>query len=503
MQWIRGVGLVLLACPCSSTAAFAQSATRGAAAPQVDALVGTWDGTVEPPGITGGDPCSLWIDQVSASSVQGRVALASGEVPFEGTFDGARSALTVRATLDGEAASGELALRGQDLVGQLKAGGYEWGLRLRRSGAEILTRSHAPRIVDLSGKERPQTWSLVELDTDTALALDELLTSTMDRHGLVGVSVACVVDGQLVDIRSQGWEDALADVPASDETRYRWASISKPLTAAAAMRLVTSGKLDLDADLRALVPEFPDPGVLLCARDILRHQSGITHYEGARRTWREYDAAHPFETLSNGLDLFKESPLRFQPRAQFAYSTHAWTLLGVALERASEQRYGELVRALVLDPAGMRATQPDFLSVAIPHRSKGYERDSEGRLVETLEDDIAWKLPGGGWTSTVGDLARFGAALVGSKLLDAKEKELLWTEQKTAGGEATGVGLGFVLSELEGERLVSHSGGQRKASTFLAILPERRMAVAAMSNTNTAPMEDLALAVLRLLLEAS
>jgi serine beta-lactamase-like protein LACTB, mitochondrial len=499
MHRTRVLGLVLLAW-LGGAASAVQSAAPTVAAPRVEALVGTWDGLVEPPGITGGDPCALWIDGGDAQHLKGRVATVSGETPFEGSFDAARNVLALHMTLEDAETRGELALRGQDLVGHLRGGRVEWGLRLHRASAEILPRELAPRVVDLSGKERPQTWSMVdELDTDTALALDELLTKTVDQYGVVGVSLACVVDGKLIDVRSQGWEDALADVPASDLTHYRWASISKPLTSVAIARQVARGGFDLDADVRMLVPEFPDKGVTIHPRDILRHQSGITHYEGALRTWREYDSEYPFEQLVNGLDLFKESPLRFAPGAQYSYSTHAWTLLGLALERAGKKPYPELVRALVLEPAGMQSTEPDFRSHAIPHRSKGYERDASDRLVETLDDDVAWKLPGGGWTSTVGDLARFGAALIGSELLDAAQKEALWTKQKTSDGAETDMGLGFFLGELDGDRLVSHSGGQRKASTFLAILPERRLAVAAMSNTNTAPMEDLALEALRLL----
>ena len=67
------------------------------------------------------------------------------------------------------------------------------------------------------------------------------------------------------------------------------------------------------------------------------------------------------------------------------------------------------------------------------------------------------------------------------------------------GGGDLGVGAQAV-GELDGERLISHSGGQRKASTYLAVLPERGLAVAAMSNTAGAPMGDLARGALRLLL---
>jgi len=469
---------------------------------QSSALAGTWDGSYEPPGVVGGDPLSLLVSSVEGERVHGTLVLPAGAQEFDGTFDRARSALSLTVQLDGNPVVLELALHDGKLAGLGHGGSWEWGFRLARASSEVLARTHAPRVVEL--RERPATYTLDGLDTEVALALDELVRSVAEKNGVVGLSVACVVDGKLADVRSLGWEDVFADVPASGETRYRWASISKPLTATAALRLVEKGALNLDADVRALVPEFPaqtfdgkpvkvTPGLILC------HQSGITHYEGARRTWREYATPHPFDELVNGLDLFASTPLRFAPGTQSAYSTHAWTLLGLTLERAGKKKYAELVKELVLTPLGMSATEPDYVASAIPHRTHGYERDAAKRLVETFDDDVAWKLPGGGWTSTVGDLARFGAGLMGSAVLGDELKRRAWSEQKLPEGKGTGLGLGFFLGTLDGERLVSHSGGQRKASTFLAVLPERGLAVAAMSNTDGAPMQEIALGALRLL----
>lgn len=490
---------------------FAVAALAGAAAAQAprEELRGTWDGACEPPGVVGGDPFSLVIDAVEGDSVGGALVFASGPVRFEGEFEPAGGVLAVAAVLDEEEAEeplrAELVLEDGVLAGQGRTGPWEWGFRVTRASAEVLERSHAPRAVDLAAAERPETFSLVGLDDEIGFQVDELVHAFVAKNGIVGVSVACVVGGELVDVRSVGWEDFFAGVPASDETRYRWASISKPLTATAAVLLSARGGFDLDCDVRALVPEFPAQEVdgapaVVTPRRILCHQSGIVHYEGARRTWRAYGAPHPFEELVNGLDLFRESPLAFAPGTRESYSTHAWTLLGLAMERAAQERYHEVVRELVLEPSGMRTAEPDHLSRAIPHRAAGYGRAPDGRVVETFADDVAWKLPGGGWVSTVGDLARFGAALTGTKLLDEEQKRSVWTRQALADATQTTLGLGFALGELGAERLVSHSGGQRKASTFLAILPERRLAVAVMSNTERAPTEDLALAVLRLLL---
>jgi len=69
-------------------------------------------------------------------------------------LDAARNVLAIHMTLEGAETSGDLALRGQDLVGHLSGGRVEWGLRLHRASTDILTRTLAPRVVDLAGKER-------------------------------------------------------------------------------------------------------------------------------------------------------------------------------------------------------------------------------------------------------------------------------------------------------------------------------------------------------------
>lgn len=493
---VRCLALVLCA---------ALSQRSGAVQVPQEPLAGTWDGAFEPPGVVGGDPFSLQVSAIEGESVRGTLVLPTGALAFAGKLERARGALTFGAQIDGDEVAFELSLHGETLAGLGKSKAGDWGFRAFHVAGEVLERSHAPRAIELGSKERPETFSLVGLPTEVGLALDERIRAVATQNKVVGVTVACVVDGELVDVRSLGWEDFVGGVPASAETRYRWASISKPLTAATALRLVARGAFDLDRDVRALVPEFPEKKVggqvvTITPRRILCHQSGIVHYDGAQRTWKEYATPHPFEELVNGLDLFASSPLLAAPGTLYSYSTHAWTLLGLALERAAQKRYAELVKELVLAPLDMKETEPDYPSHAIPHRAKGYEVQKDGRVLEAFDDDVSWKLPGGGWISTAGDLARFGAGLLGTKLLDAQQKSAAWSAQKLADGKVTDVGLGFFIGQLDGERLISHSGGQRKTSTFLALLPEKRLAVAVMCNTEGAPMEEIAKSALRLLL---
>lgn len=492
---------------CLALLALPSVALAGAPALQAE-LLGTWDGTYEPPGIVGGDPCSLQVASVDGERVRGALVLPAGPVDFEGRWEAQRGGLTFEVPSDGDKLSIDLVLRDGNLSGFGTSGPWQYSFRVQRASQSVEERSHVPRAIDLSAAERPETYTQEGLETDVALELDDLVRAVADKNGVVGLSVACVVDGALVDVRSLGWEDFFAGVAASGDTRYRWGSISKPLTATAAAVLVKRGRLDLDADVRTLVPEFPvkeleGKAVKITPRLILCHQSGIVHYEGAQRVWREHATPDPFAELANGLDLFASSPLLFAPGTRFSYSTHAWTLLGVAMERAARQPFAQVVKELALDPFGMKTTEPDRVSKSIAHRAHGYELAADGRLVEIFDDDIAWKLPGGGWISTVGDLARFGAGLIGTQVLDDAMKRELWTPRTLASGEATNYGYGFEIGQLEGDRLVSHGGGQRKASTFLAVLPERRLAVAVMSNTARTPMEEIALGALRLLRSAA
>src|SRR5262245_35891482 len=84
----------------------AGAAVAAAQAPAT--LVGTWDGTCEPPGVVGGDPFSLLIDRVEGAAVHGTFALPGGNVPFDGTFDLARSTLATSLVDGTEKVTAEL-----------------------------------------------------------------------------------------------------------------------------------------------------------------------------------------------------------------------------------------------------------------------------------------------------------------------------------------------------------------------------------------------------------
>lgn len=312
--------------------------------------------------------------------------------------------------------------------------------------------------------------------------IEKAITAEMSRQNIPGVSVAVVTDNQLRWANGYGLADLENFVPAKAATVYRLGSISKPITAVAAMQLVERGKLDLDAPIQKYCPAFPQKPWPITARHLLGHLSGIRHYKGA-----EIESTRHYTNLVDGLHIFKDDPLLFEPGARYSYTTYGYTVLGCAIEGASGMGYVDYVRENILLRAAMDRMRPDDVFEIIPNRAQGYRRTQTGELRNSGLADTSYKIPGGGWCSTVVDLARLAIALQSDGLLKRETREQMWTRVKTRDGKPMDYGLGWAITEREGIKLVGHGGGQQRVTTYLLILPEKRAVVALMTNLEGAP----------------
>jgi len=306
----------------------------------------------------------------------------------------------------------------------------------------------------------------------------------MAVDGAVGLVVGVIEDGEVRYIKGFGLADREQKTPVTPASLFRWASCSKPLTAVAAMQLVEQGKLDLDADVRTYVPEFPDHGVKITPRQLLCHQGGIVHYVNGKvvATQRQYDTPNPFADVINALDKFKESPLVNKPGEKYSYTTHGYILLSAVVQRAGGQPFAEQVRNRIAKPLGLTTLRPDYQWEAIPGRVTGY-RKRGGEIVFSEDTDVSWKLGGGGFISSGEDFARFAAGLINRRLVNEATETAMWTPQKLADGKATNYALGFGVDTKSGRLRVSHSGAQEKTRTLFVVYPRERRGVVVMTNS--------------------
>src|SRR6266404_9044160 len=145
-----------------------------------------------------------------------------------------------------------------------------------------------------------------EKRTQVEAAASKFLAST---H-VPGISVGIVEDGKYEWGGGFGLADLENNVPASEHTLFRLASISKSLTATAAMQLWERGQLDLDAPVQKYCPSFPQKSWPISTRQVLRHLGGIRHYKSGSQDDPEVgNTKHFDDPIQAGLNFFKDDPL--------------------------------------------------------------------------------------------------------------------------------------------------------------------------------------------------
>ena len=301
---------------------------------------------------------------------------------------------------------------------------------------------------------------------------------------LYGMDIGVIEDGKIVYLKGYGYADRENHVPVNEHTMFRWASVSKPVAAIAALQLAEQGKLDLDADVRRYVPEFPDKGVKITTRELLCHQGGIVHYDNGPvvRSEKTYREAHPYADVVTALDTFKDSPLVNVPGTKYDYSTHGFILVSAVVQRAGGEPFAQQVRERIVTPLHLTTMQPDYPWIDIPDRAVGYVKDGD-KIVRSTDTDVSWKLGGGGYISDIADFAGFAKGLIDGHLVSTPTQTAMWTPQKTADGNATGYGLGFSLAEENGSLRVAHSGSQEKTRTWLVTYPREKRGLVVMTNS--------------------
>ncbi len=315
--------------------------------------------------------------------------------------------------------------------------------------------------------------------------IENRIRREMDHLGIPGLSVA-------VGFEDQVWSEGfgLADlenrVPVTPRTMFRLASVSKPITAVAAMQLYQAGKLELDAPVQAYVPEFPEKKWPVTTRHLLSHLAGIRAYRGD-----EIRSTVHYDDVIAPLAIFKDDPLQHEPGLRYVYSTYGFNLVGAVVERASKEPFLEYLRSHIFRPAGMAAIRDDDARAIIPNRAKGYRREKSGRLVNSDLADVSNKVPGGGLISTAEDLIHFATAVRDGKLLSREVRTLMWTDQKSRRGP-TRYGFGWKVMAHNGRQEIYHTGAQPQVSTILYYQPDSGVIVALMANLEGVELLDLA-----------
>src|SRR5450631_3571184 len=330
-----------------------------------------------------------------------------------------------------------------------------------------------------------------EISSEKRAQIEAAVSKFMANTHVPGLSVGVVENGEYEWASGFGLADAENNVPASEHTLFRLASISKSLTATAALELQERGQLDLDAPVQKYCPAFPQKQSPITTRQVMGHLAGIRHYKSGSQDDPEVgNTKHFDDPIQAGLDFFKNDPLVSDPGKQFHYSTQGYTLVGCVVEGASQAKYVDFVRQNVFVPAGMEHTQVDNRFAIIPYRTRFYRKTESGTVQNTDFLDSSYKIPGGGWLSSAEDMARFEAAVLNDKLIKRTTRDLMWTPLKPTDGSKDNYALGWGSWTENGLAVVGHSGGQQGTSTQFLLAPAPRAGIVVLTNMEDADPEN-------------
>ncbi len=324
------------------------------------------------------------------------------------------------------------------------------------------------------------------------------LDAKMAYEKIPSVAVGLVDDQELVWARGYGEAHPESGVGATPATMYSVCSISKLFTSIGVMQLRDEGKLRLDDRVSALLPWYdveqahPD-GPPVTVEGILTHSSGLPR-ESAHPYWTGPE--FPFPTRDEIIDGLSRQETLYPGAHYFQYSNLGMALAGQIVEEASGMSYDDYVRTRILEPLGMTDTYTD---IPLEHRggrfATGYGRlGRDGERGESPFFQARGIAPAAGFSSTVEDLAKLASWQFrlledgGSEVLNVNTLREMHRVHWVDPDFDTMWGLGFSVSERDGERTVGHGGSCPGFRTTLQLQPGRKVAgVVMISAQGTSP----------------
>lgn len=337
-----------------------------------------------------------------------------------------------------------------------------------------------------------------------AATLEAKIAGYAAEHGFSGVVLARH-DGEVVYHRSFGLADRAFDVPATTQTRFAIASITKAFTAVLILQLHEQGKLDLQAPIGDYLPDYAGEGaVKVTVHQLLNHTSGIrnsdtvgSYEEAVRNGMPQYQLPHTSDDL---VAKYASGPLVHAPGTAFDYNNADYLIQGKIVERLTGRTFEQTLEERILAPLAMADAGMLHQKDVLPRLARTYLKiGADEPLIHDLPVYMENWYAAGGMYSTTADLLKFADALYGSTLLKRESlKRML-----EPGLDEYGYGLWVRDIEVHGK---THSVAQRPgrimgANTILLHVLDGGPTVVILGNTSATDIDAFAYMIARTLLD--
>jgi CubicO group peptidase (beta-lactamase class C family) len=330
----------------------------------------------------------------------------------------------------------------------------------------------------------PSLGAMGQAPPDAAQRVDEIF-APWDASTSAGCAVGVVQHDLTVLERAYGMADLEHAVPNTSETIFEGGSLSKQFTAAAVVLLALDGKLALDDDVRAYVPEIPDYGRTITLRHLMTHTSGLRDWGSVADIsgWGREQRSHDHDDV---LDILgRQSALNFDPGHEYSYSNSGYNLLAIVVARVSGVPFADFSRRRIFEPLGLGHTQwrDDYRRI-VANRSTAYDASEGGWSINRPIEHVHGN---GGILTTVRDLGVWNQALTDGRLGGADFVRMMHEPGLLADGSPIVYAGGLRVEPYRGVPSVTHTGSTAGYRAFLGRYPEQGLSVAMLCNASNVP----------------
>jgi len=316
-------------------------------------------------------------------------------------------------------------------------------------------------------------------------AVDEYVKAQMQSLHIPGLSIAVVEKGRVIKAAGYGLANVETDTPATPETVYKIASLSKQFLATAVMLLVEEGKIGLDDKAEKYLNGAPESWKNITVRHLLTHTSGIVRDPSDYHPYKEQAPAEVIESVY-------PVPLLFQPGEKWLYSNIGYYVLSEIIGKASGKAWSDFISERVFAPAGMTSTRTITVTAIVPHRASGYEQTERGMV--NAENWIAMR-PSGAFLSTVLDLAKWDAFMDSRGPITTASRKRMRTPVSLNNGASADYGFGWYVDSFLGRARVHHDGQYPGFRSDYERFEEDQLSVIVLANSGSSRVDSLAVKI--------
>ncbi len=321
-----------------------------------------------------------------------------------------------------------------------------------------------------------------QLPADVAGKIDKLVTDTLTKTGVPSASIAVVKGGQVVYVKAYGDAKIEPKTAATTQMRYSIGSISKQFTAAAIMLLQEQGKLSLDDKVSKYFPDLTRANEITI-RQLLAHTSGYQDY------WPQDYVMKPMLepiTAQQIMETWAGKPLDFEPGTKWQYSNTNYVVAGAIVAKVAGVPFFQFLQQNIFKPLNMTSVTSVNEATLTESDPIGYLRYALGPLRVAPKEGRGWLFAAGELAMTPQDLAKWDISLMKGRLLKPSSYRELETEVLLKDGSGTNYGLGLLIANQSGRRVLSHGGGVSGFTSTNIVFPDDGVAVVVLTNLDSA-----------------